>query len=236
MRLGVFGDIHGNKPALEAVLDALDEQGVDMRVCLGDIVGVLGSPDRCVSLVRSAADIVVYGNHDSRVFPDRTFLPQRDIDVTEYELITDRISESNLDWLQDLPSVASFGNEVTIAHSRSTGDHPEGTAADDPGVYPRHFQRVGHAVLPDTGGILLLGHTHVQHGTVFNCPAGQGMVCNPGCIGLPFDNETEGGTSVGRAEYAIVDTDSFEFDLREVRYQSDEVVHFLDSNGLTSLR
>lgn len=236
MRLGVFGDIHGNQPALEAVLDALDEHDVDIHVCLGDIVGVLGSPDSCVSLVRSVADIAVYGNHDSRVFPDRTFLPQRDVDVIEYELITDRVSESNLDWLKNLPSVVSFGDGVTVAHSRPTGDDPEGTAAGDPGIYPRHFERVGRAVLDETGGILLLGHTHVQHGTVFECPEGQGIVCNPGCIGLPFDLNPESEACIGRAEYAIVDTDSFEFELCDVRYQSDDVVHFLDSNGVTSLQ
>jgi predicted phosphodiesterase len=93
MKLGVFADIHGNAPALEAVLDSLDKDGVDAIACPGDIVGVLGSPDTCVSLIRRHTDYVVYGHHDSRVFDDRTFLPQREVDVFEYELITERLSK-----------------------------------------------------------------------------------------------------------------------------------------------
>lgn len=89
MRLGVIADVHGNVPVLEAVLAALDERRVDAIACLGDIVGVLGSPDTCVSLVRRYTDYAVYGNHDSRVFYDRAFLPQRHVDVLEYELITE---------------------------------------------------------------------------------------------------------------------------------------------------
>ena len=37
MRLAVFGDIHGNLPALRAVLEDLQTQGADERLCLGDV-------------------------------------------------------------------------------------------------------------------------------------------------------------------------------------------------------
>ena len=37
MRLGLFGDIHGNLRALEAVLGELEDERLDGMVCLGDI-------------------------------------------------------------------------------------------------------------------------------------------------------------------------------------------------------
>ena len=37
MRLALVSDLHGNLPALEAVLAELDEAGIDALVCLGDI-------------------------------------------------------------------------------------------------------------------------------------------------------------------------------------------------------
>ena len=39
MRYGILSDIHGNIRALEIVLSALKEEGVDESYCAGDIVG-----------------------------------------------------------------------------------------------------------------------------------------------------------------------------------------------------
>ena len=37
MRLGLISDLHGNRLALEAVLEDLEEAGIDRLVCLGDV-------------------------------------------------------------------------------------------------------------------------------------------------------------------------------------------------------
>ncbi|MBU3729327.1 MAG: metallophosphoesterase, partial [Phycisphaerales bacterium] len=39
MRTALISDIHGNLPALEAVLADIGSRGCDRKVCLGDIVG-----------------------------------------------------------------------------------------------------------------------------------------------------------------------------------------------------
>ena len=39
MRVAVLSDVHGNLPALEAVLAEVDTAGVDAVVCGGDVVG-----------------------------------------------------------------------------------------------------------------------------------------------------------------------------------------------------
>ena len=47
MRVAILTDIHSNLPALEAVLAAIDEAGIDRRWCLGDVVGYGAQPDEC---------------------------------------------------------------------------------------------------------------------------------------------------------------------------------------------
>lgn len=37
--VAIISDIHGNLPALQAVIEDIEKQGVCERVCLGDIVG-----------------------------------------------------------------------------------------------------------------------------------------------------------------------------------------------------
>jgi predicted phosphodiesterase len=64
MRVAVLSDIHANLHALEAVLAAVDAEGVDEVWCLGDTVGYGPEPNRCCAIVRERATICLAGNHD----------------------------------------------------------------------------------------------------------------------------------------------------------------------------
>jgi putative phosphoesterase len=229
MKLGVIADMHGNAPALEAVLDALEREGVDAIACLGDIVGILGSPDTCVSLVRRHADFVVYGNHDSRVFDDRAFLPQRDVDVFEYELITERLSERNDTWLQHRPAMDTIEDHIVLAHCRPTPDRAIGVG-NDPGIYPESFEETARTVGNETE-IILLGHTHHQHSEHVGSPDQATLVCNPGAVGFPLHTDGSDNEGTGIAEYAIVDTTTKECMPRSARYDATSVIKFLQTNG-----
>src|SRR5437764_284580 len=63
MRVAVISDIHGNLHALEAVLQDVDEQRVDVTWCLGDLVGYGPRPNRCCALAAERAAICLAGNH-----------------------------------------------------------------------------------------------------------------------------------------------------------------------------
>jgi predicted phosphodiesterase len=64
MRIAIVSDIHGNRHAFEAVLDAIDLSECREMWCLGDLVGYGAEPDACVDLARRYAVICLAGNHD----------------------------------------------------------------------------------------------------------------------------------------------------------------------------
>jgi predicted phosphodiesterase len=64
MRVAIVSDIHGNRHAFEAVLDAIGETDCRELWCLGDLVGYGADPDACVDLSREHAAICLAGNHD----------------------------------------------------------------------------------------------------------------------------------------------------------------------------
>jgi predicted phosphodiesterase len=64
MRVAIVSDIHGNRHAFEAVLDAVADSGCEELWCLGDLVGYGADPDACVALARRHAAICLAGNHD----------------------------------------------------------------------------------------------------------------------------------------------------------------------------
>lgn len=64
MRVAIVSDIHGNRHAFEAVLDAVAASDCEEMWCLGDLVGYGAEPDACVELARKHAAICLAGNHD----------------------------------------------------------------------------------------------------------------------------------------------------------------------------
>jgi predicted phosphodiesterase len=232
MRLGVIADIHGNAPALQAVLEELTAADVDSIVCLGDIVGVLGSPNTCVTLVRENAAWSVVGNHDAILFPETEWNPVHDHEVVEYEESMETLTDSNYAWLHELPPVETILSDVTIAHARPDGPDPIGHSRGNAGIRARDAVEEGSRLVD--GGVLLVGHTHHQHAVVLDRFEGQsGLLLNPGSVGFPFDHSTDSeGTSQGKASFAIVDTETKEYELGSVLYGSSTVVSYLDSHDL----
>jgi len=66
MKFGIFGDIHGNLEALEAVLEDMQVQAVTHTACVGDILGQYANPRECLEIVRALGCPIVRGNLDEQ--------------------------------------------------------------------------------------------------------------------------------------------------------------------------
>jgi len=62
MKIAILSDIHGNLPALEAVLDDIRKRKVDKLICLGDMIGKGPSSKEVIDLCKAECDITVRGN------------------------------------------------------------------------------------------------------------------------------------------------------------------------------
>jgi putative phosphoesterase len=214
MRLGVVSDVHGNRVALEAVLD--DMPAVDGLACAGDVVGYNPWPADCVAAIRERGVPTVMGNHDRAVASGTAFrfnsMAKAGVEHARTEL-----DDDSLDWLADLPDERSVADgRVRVVHG-----HP-----DDPDhyTYPEEF---GPDLLAAAGepAVLVMGHTHVQHHETYD----DGVVLNPGSVGQPRDGDP-------RAAYAVVDLgdDSPSVTERRVEYDVDRVVAAVADAGLPS--
>jgi putative phosphoesterase len=66
-RIAIFGDLHGNSAATEAVLAAIDAAAPDAVYCLGDLVGYGAKPNETIALVRERGIPTIMGNYDDGV-------------------------------------------------------------------------------------------------------------------------------------------------------------------------
>lgn len=69
-RRAIISDIHGNLPALEAVLADIAAQHADEIVCLGDVCGYGPQPLECIALLREKCAWMLLGNHDEAIFKE----------------------------------------------------------------------------------------------------------------------------------------------------------------------
>jgi putative phosphoesterase len=207
MTVGLISDIHGNKVALDAVLD--DMPPVDALVCAGDVVGYNPWPGACVEWIRDESVPTVMGNHDRAVAGGGgfSFNSQAGAGV---RYTRERLSEDAIEWLGGLPDErVEVDRRVKLVHG-----HP-----DNPDRYtsPREF---APGLLGDED-VLVLGHTHIQHHAVFE----EGIVVNPGSVGQPRDGDP-------RAAYALLDLDEMRIEERRVEYDVDRVVAAVEDADL----
>lgn len=209
MKIALISDIHGNLPALEAVLDDLPP--VDSVVCAGDIVGYNPWPAACVDRVREVADVVVQGNHDAAVETPTVFdSNQMARDGIEYAV--ENLSKEQRRWLSDLPESETFADSsFLLVHS-----HPTIRGAY---VFPHEFPNLRRHL--DNYRGLVIGHTHIEHTALID---GR-LIINPGSVGQPRDSDS-------RAAYAVLDTEKHSIDCRRVEYDIDRVITRVEEVGL----
>ncbi|MDX6671934.1 MAG: hypothetical protein QOI91_2297 [Solirubrobacteraceae bacterium] len=117
MRIAVLSDIHGNRHAFEAVLDAVDAEGVDQVWCLGDVVGYGADPDACCELAARQCDVCLVGNHDLAV--------RGDIPLDEFstgarvaaEWTQEVIAPENLEFLRSLSPEMLVRDDIGLYHA-----------------------------------------------------------------------------------------------------------------------
>lgn len=214
MRFALFGDIHSNLEALEAVLADAAAQGVTGYVCLGDIVGYNADPVACLEKVRSMGCPVVKGNHDEDASNTRSLETLSPVAAAAMEWTRQQLDDGQKQWLRRLRMVRQVDN-FSIVHS--TLDQPANwgyvfNTFDAMANFPYQFTQ-----------ICFHGHTHrpqvfVKTSKVTTVPAdsvsiepGMKYFINVGSVGQPRDGDW-------RACYAIYDLSQKLVVFRRVEY------------------
>jgi predicted phosphodiesterase len=178
--LAILADIHGNFPALEAVLDRIDYLGCDRIVSLGDVAGYYAQPNECIQALRAREIPNLMGNHDHYLVTGAQCPRSRSAnDCLDYQRSV--VSRSNIEWLASSPLFRSFG-EINMVHGGWQDPLDEYILAPEESYFEDR-----------PGRIFLSGHTHIPA----VCPFRDRTYANPGSVGQPRDGDP-------RAAFAIL--------------------------------
>jgi len=174
--LAVIADIHGNRWALEAVLQDIDRRGIQQIVNLGDhLTGPL-DPAGTANLLIERGVLSICGN-DDRVL----FSPAEELSSSQ-RYTQEQLTPAHLNWLRTLPATTVVADELFVCHGDLFDAPYLLEQVEASGVYLRSTRAIEASVADIAHPVILCGHSHVPR-TVF-LPQGK-LIVNPGSVGLP---------------------------------------------------
>ncbi|GAE31228.1 metallophosphoesterase family protein [Alkalihalobacillus hemicellulosilyticus] len=190
-RLAIVSDIHGNIPALEAVLEDIGIRSIDEIICLGDLVGKGPESKKSVDLIKQHCDYVVMGNWDDFITKP-----------TDYEVIKwhqEQLTDEDFQYLRSLPHSYEFwlsGQLIRLFHAspRSVYERIQPwDAIDDRMSLFRNSELTANIAGETEPNIIIYGDIHnayIEHHK-------RQTIMNVGSVGNPLDQV--------QASYVIVE-------------------------------
>ncbi len=125
MKLAIFADVHGNKAALEAVLEDIDRQRPDAIICAGDAVNPFPESETVWETLRARNIPVVRGNHEEYMLayyqPDRNPDIRQLIQFMPARFAAQKLSTHTITEIDALPLTRTIsgpaGDDVLVCHA-----------------------------------------------------------------------------------------------------------------------
>ena len=183
MRIAAIYDIHGNLPALEAVLAEIRQAGVDQIVVGGDVIpGPM--PGEVIAVLRDI-DVPVHciqGNGEREVLAQiarevSANVPERFVEVMRW--VGEHLTRDQREWLAGWPSTVTLEilglGSVLFCH---------GTPRNDSEIFTRITPEAGLLAVFEglDEELVVCGHTHMQ----FDRTVGGLQIVNAGSVGMVF--------------------------------------------------
>jgi len=235
VRVAAITDIHANLPALEAVLAAIDETGVEEIWCLGDTLGYGAEPDACADLVRERCAVSLVGNHDLAVLGALDIAAFSEAAAAAVAWTRENVAERTLAQLRELEPAGERAG-IGLFHA---------SPRDPIWEYVLSAEQAEAGLDAQGARIALIGHSHValyfrrpapgepadgvrgaqtDDGVALDLTAGQWLI-NPGSVGQPRDGDP-------RAAWLELDTDAWSAHFHRVPYDTERAAASISSAGL----
>lgn len=191
-RIALFSDVHGNLPALDAVLEQVRARRIREVYCLGDLVGYGPDPTGIIDRIRALGVTTIQGNYDEGIGTRRgecgcfyaSEQARRD-GAASYAYTSRMVDDEHAAWLAALPPAVRFeyrGARVLLAHG-SPRKVNEYLMPDRPDAL---LARLAEAAAAD---VVCVGHVHVPYHRALPGTGGTVHYVSSGSVGKPKDGD-----------------------------------------------
>ena len=212
MKFAVISDIHGNFPALNAVLEDAKQRGITDYVFTGDYCLSGPYPDECIAAMSAVENRYIIRGNEEKYLEDLIGKDQQawtDGQMQVSYWAFRQLSPEHLRFLSALPHTLDFrvnGVNIPLAHNSAAWTGDSEFRLIGPHVLARRYEAKdipldslrldNHNLLARDPvfqkalscleeGVYLFGHSHVQWN--WQDPRRKVYLVNPGSCGLPLD-------------------------------------------------
>lgn len=230
-------DIHGNLPALEAVLADIKKQQPDELYCIGDLVNFAPWTNEVINLLRSLHIPVLQGNHDEGIgYHQDSFSfsfrsgPEREAGLRAIAYTNAVITDQNREYLKTLPHNIRIdsGKFTPYLHILLTHGSPENV--DQYIQYDHDKQELLRLMDNYSADILCMGHTHKPyHRLLLTNQNNQNIykhAINVGSVGKPKDGDVRAAWCMleSTEDSSIYNPESIQVQIHRVAYNLEQTV------------
>lgn len=228
-KLAIISDIHGNKEALQAVLNNISSRGIDAIINLGDSLYGPLDPGGTANLLIQHKIMSIMGNCD-RLLLEPTENPNQTVDF-----VKESLTKEHLSWLRQLPANAIVDDILCCHGTPETDEVYLLEEMTQEGGKLKSIEEISFSLKDVKQNIIVCGHTHIPR--VVYLPNGK-IVINPGSVGLPaYDDELpvphrmESGSPF--AKYTILQKVSEEWIIEQINvpYDWEKAADLANDNG-----
>lgn len=227
MKIAVISDVHGNKYALESVLNDISSRNVDTIISTGDLVGYMPFPQEVIDEIRTRKILVVKGNHDKRIaemerLSDNAFEAMHPEEVhksASAAYINRILTDDHLKYLGSLPDqliMSASGLKIMFVHGspRSVAEY----MYEDSDVLEEIKVEVD-------ANVIVSGHTHLP----YHNKRGEVHFLNAGSVGKPKHGNA-------KAKYLIMNVENGDVssEFVEVKYDTGKMIKAIQDNPFIS--
>lgn len=203
MKIALFGDIHANLPALEAVFNDMEKRRPDAIYCLGDLVGYAPWPNEVIAEIRRRGIPTIAGNYDQGIGLHSNDCgcaykteKEKEMGAVSISYTNEIVKDDSRQYLRTLPAHLMVKFDFGVERSNLLLVHGSPRKINEYLFQDRPDASFLRMMLEADADIMAFGHTHKPYYKELSEESANGKhyrhAINIGSVGKPKDGNPRG--------------------------------------------
>jgi len=220
-QIAIISDIHGNVPALEAVINEIQKRDINRIFCLGDIIGKGPSSDIVIDICKEYCEKIVKGNHEELICSETVFGDEIYKKMKEWHI--NKIGKKRYEFLQSLVNsidIKMSGKNIRLFHASQIGVCNRVHRNDNKEKHLSMFENTeftGYLFEPKIVGY---GDIHSSFIEII----GEKILFNVGSVGNPLGIDTRASFGIITGEYNSAIEDMLGLEIVKTDYDKNKAI------------